>query len=89
MSALGLILAWVGGISGLVILIIIYKIFMPILNFMIHVTTQLGAPAANAQFIGYCAVWTFILLAVICVIYPFIYTYKVIYDQGTSQRGLI
>lgn len=79
---MGVILAWISGISGLAIIVISYSIFMPMLNFMIKVTTDLGAPAGPALFLAKCMMWGFILLGITCIAYPFIYSYKQEPDQG-------
>lgn len=84
---MGVIIAWIEGIAGLVCVVASYVIFMPMIDFMVHVTTSLGAPAGIASFLAKNAMWGFILLGLVCIAYPIIYSYKITYDQGQSQRG--
>ena len=70
------------GIGGLAILIILYSILMPLLNFLRDLTITLGAPAGNAYFLSKLAVWFFIILAVFCLAYMLMAANKEEIDQG-------
>lgn len=79
---MGVIQAWISGIFALVCVVISYAIFMPMLSFMVDMTVQLGAPAGIAFFLAKNAVWGFIILGLVCILYPVIYSWKNTYDQG-------
>lgn len=81
-----ILLAWILGIVMLAVEIIVYIIFMPILEYLVYFTTTSGAPASAAFFLLVCARWGFSLIGVVCVLYPFIYTWKIERDQG--QEGV-
>lgn len=82
---MGVIGAWVSGITGLVIVYFGYVVFMPMLEYFVQVTINLGAPAGNALFLVHCAIWGFIIFGIICIAYPFVYSYVQTYDQGRRR----
>jgi hypothetical protein len=79
------VMAWISGITGLVILVLTYSVFMPFMSMLVNITTSLGAPSGVAFFLINTLRWGFIILGVVCIAYPFIYAYKTEYDQG--QEG--
>lgn len=84
---MGVIMAWIEGIVGLVCVVIGYAIFMPMISYFVHITTSLGAPAGIALFLANNAMWGFILLALVCIAYPIVYSWKQTYDQGQQGGG--
>lgn len=83
----GVILEWIVGLFGVFMLIAAYAIFAPVGNILIKTFVENGAPYADLIFIRKMTIWAFAIIGVLCIMYPFIASYRKVYDPGMQQGG--
>lgn len=83
----GVILEWIVGLFGVFMLITAYAVYMPVGNILIKAFVENGAPLADLMFIRKMVIWSFAILGVLCMMYPFIASYRTVYDPGLQQGG--
>ena len=77
-----MILEWIIGLFGLFLVILTYSYLVPFSNILINIFVENGAELSQMLFIRKMTIWGLMLFGVICLLYPFIATYRKIYDQG-------
>lgn len=79
------IVEWILGIAGLLFLVIAYALFMPVANILIGNFVEAGAPLAPMMWIRFCLIIAFLIFGILCLVYPFLSSYRKTYDQGIQQ----
>ena len=81
----GFIVEWLVGLVGLLFLVMAYTLFMPIDNILIKAFVENGSPLAPNLWIRQMVRYAFLTFGVLCIIYPFMSSYRRVYDPG--MRG--
>lgn len=82
-----MIIEWLVGLFGLLLLIFAYVLFMPLNNTLILIMVENGAPLAQELWIRTMFKWAFLIFGILCIAYPFVSTYRKTYDQGIQRGG--
>lgn len=77
----GLIMEWIVALFGLLIMIVTYSWFMPFSNVLIGIFIENGAPVAQMMWIRTMSIWGFYIFGILCLLYPFIASYRKNYGQ--------
>ncbi len=76
-----ILLEWIVGIACLLLVVIAYAVITPSFDKLIDALVITGAPISPMMFVKQCYVWSFIIMGVACIAYPFIAGYKKEYEM--------
>ena len=78
---------WLVSMVCLLFLIVVYSIMTPILNILVLIFSENGAPLAPILWIRFNYIWGFIIFGALCLAYPFLSGYRRTYDTGIDNTG--